>query len=69
MSEGWRVVVEVETESARGRRTLLLDLPRGDFDLSELHELARGAAEAGNVLSEETTSVAVRVSFPERGGS
>jgi hypothetical protein len=69
MPEDWRVVVEVETESASGRRTLRLDLPRGDFDLSELHELARGAAEAGNVLSEETTSVMVSVSFPRRGGS
>jgi hypothetical protein len=64
MSGDWRVVVEVETESASGHRTLRLDLPRGDFDLRELHGLARSTAEAGNVLSEESTAVSVHVSFP-----
>jgi hypothetical protein len=60
----WRVVVDVEAESPSGNRSVRLDLPRGDFDLSELHDLARGTAEAGSVLTEETTAVGVRVSFP-----
>lgn len=61
----WRVVVDVETESPSGKRSLRLDLPRGDFDLSQLHDLARDAAEAGNVLTEETTAVDVGVTFPD----
>ncbi|MCW2983493.1 MAG: hypothetical protein JWR63_1063 [Conexibacter sp.] len=61
----WRVVVEVETEGSGGRRSMRLDLPRGDFGLADLHELARGAAEAANVLTEESTAVDVRVSFPD----
>jgi hypothetical protein len=60
----WRVVVEVETQSPSGQRFLRLELPRGDVDLSDLHALARGTAVAGNVLTEETDAVDVRVSFP-----
>lgn len=61
----WRVVVDVETDSPSGKRLLRLDLPRGDFALGELHDLARNTAEAGNVLTEETAAVDVRVSFPD----
>jgi hypothetical protein len=61
----WRVVVDVETKSPSGKRSLRLNLPRGDFALSELHDLARDTAEAGNVLTEETTAVDVGVSFPD----
>jgi hypothetical protein len=60
----WRVVVEVETQSPSGQRSLRLELPRGDFDLGELHELARSSAESSGVLGEEATAVGVRVSFP-----
>jgi hypothetical protein len=60
----WRVVVNVETDSPSGKRSLQLDLPRGDVDLSDLHALARSTAVAGNVLTEETTAVDVGVSFP-----
>jgi hypothetical protein len=64
--ENWRVVLEVETEDGAGtRRRMLLDLPRSDFTLTDLHELARGAAEASNVLTDETTEITVRVAFPE----
>jgi hypothetical protein len=62
----WRVVLEIETEDGAGtRRRMLLDLPRGDFSLPELHELAREGADAMSILTEETTDVVVRVSFPE----
>jgi hypothetical protein len=44
---------------------MLLDLPRQDFELPTLHELVRDAAEAGNVLTEETADIDVRVTFPE----
>jgi hypothetical protein len=64
MGEDWRVVIDVETQSPTGRRALRLELPRGDFDLGELHELARSSAEASCVLGEESTAVEVRVSFP-----
>ncbi len=60
----WRVVVEVETDSPTGKRMLRLELPRGDFDLGELHELARSSAASSGVLGEEATAVGVRVSFP-----
>ena len=60
----WRVVVEVETQSHSGQRRVRLELPRGDVDLSDLHALARSTAKAGNVLTEETTAVDVRVRFP-----
>lgn len=62
----WRVVLEVETEDGAGtRRRMLLDLPRADFSLADLHELSRGAAEASNVLTDETTEITIRVAFPE----
>ena len=61
----WRARVEVETNASDGHRSLQLEFPRGEWSLAELHDLARDAAEAGNVLTEETTTVAVRVSFPE----
>lgn len=61
----WRVVVEVGTDSPSGRRSLRLELPRGGFDLGELHELARSSAESSGVLGEEATAVDVRVSFPD----
>jgi hypothetical protein len=64
MDEDWRVVIDVATQSPSGRRSLRLELPRGDFGLGELHELARSSAEASCVLSEETSAVEVRVSFP-----
>ena len=64
MSEDWRVVIEVETDSPSGLRSLRLGLPRGDFGLVELHALAREAAEAASVLTEESTAVDIRVSFP-----
>jgi hypothetical protein len=54
----WRVVVDVEAESPSGKRSVRLDLPRGDFDLSELHDLARGTAEVGNVLFESGRPIA-----------
>jgi hypothetical protein len=63
----WRIVVEVETDSPSGPRTLRVELPRERWTLAELHELARGAAEASSVLSEETTTASVRVDFPEDG--
>jgi hypothetical protein len=64
-AKDWRVVVEVETDSTDGRRTLRLDLPRDEWTLDELHDIGRGAAAAAGVLTEETTAVDVRVSFPE----
>jgi len=62
----WRVLLDVQTEDRDGvRRRMLLDLPRQDFELPMLHELVRDAAEAGNVLTEETADLDVRVTFPE----
>jgi hypothetical protein len=63
--DDWRVMIEVETDSPSGRRSLKLELPRGDFNLEELHDVARSGAEAASVLSEETTAVGVWVSFPD----
>jgi hypothetical protein len=62
--DDWRVVVEVETDSPDGRHALRLDIPRDRWTLPDLHELARTAAEAASVLTEESTAVCVRVSFP-----
>lgn len=59
-----RVVVEVETASPTGPRSVRVELPREHWTLAGLHELGRGTAEAASVLSEETTAADVRVSFP-----
>ena len=65
MSETPRVMIDIETEGSSGVRRMRLDLPRGDFTLEELHELARGAAESANVLMDESTAVSIRVNLPE----
>lgn len=62
----WRVVLEVETVDGTGTpRRLLMDIPRSDFTLTELHELAREGAERMSILTEETREITVRVAFPE----
>lgn len=61
----WRVILDIESADSAGvHRSQRLDLPRESWTLGELHELARGAASAASVLSEDTTSISVRVSFP-----
>jgi hypothetical protein len=64
-SAPWRVLLEVETSGPDGRRRMCVDLPRSDKDLAELHELARLGAEHTNLLHESTTSITVRVHFPD----
>lgn len=65
MSAKWRVVVQVKTKDARGTiRRVTVELPRGDWSMAELQDIGREAAEAGNVLTEESTTVDTRIRFP-----
>lgn len=61
----WRVTVEITTGSPEGHASLRLDLPRSEWTLDELHDLALGAAESAGVLTDKTTSINVDVKFPE----
>jgi hypothetical protein len=64
MSDDAPMVIAVETESETGRRSMVLELPVGTWQLGEIHELAKMAAEAAGVLTEESTEVTLKVSFP-----
>jgi hypothetical protein len=64
MSDDTRLVIAVETQSETGWRSMALQLPRGTWELGEIHEFARTAAEDVGVLTEETTEVTLKVSFP-----
>jgi hypothetical protein len=64
MSDDTRLAIVVETQSETGWRSMALELPRGTWELGEIHEFAKTAAEAAGVLTEETTEVTVKVSFP-----
>jgi hypothetical protein len=43
---------------------MVLKLPVGTWQLGEIHELAKMAAEAAGVLTEQSTEVTLKVSFP-----
>jgi hypothetical protein len=64
MSDDARLAIVVETQSETGWRSMALEIPRGTWELGEIHEYAKTAAEAAGVLSEETTEVTLKVSFP-----
>ncbi len=64
MSDDAPLVIVVETQSETGWRSMELKLPVGTWQLGEIHELAKMAAEAAGVLTEQSTEVTLRVSFP-----
>lgn len=64
MSGDAPLVVVVETQSETGWRSLELKLPVGTWQLGEIQELAKMAAEAAGVLTEQSTEVTLKVSFP-----
>lgn len=60
-----RSVVTVKTRRMDGAyHVLTFDTPRGAWRLDELHEVAREAADALGMLTDETIRVDVRVTTP-----
>jgi hypothetical protein len=64
MSGDARLAIVVETQSETGWSSMMLELPLGTWELGEIHEFAKTAAEAVGVLTEEATEVTLKVSFP-----
>jgi hypothetical protein len=63
----WACWTPIDLLTARAAQRLhVVDLTgEEDFELPTLHELVRDAAEAGNVLTEETADLDLGVTFPE----
>ena len=58
-----RVWVVVTAEVAGRRHMVSLDMPRGTWELDELHEMARTVAEAAGFIGLGTGAVSVGVSY------
>jgi hypothetical protein len=61
--ENARVVVTIRTINDGEPHVLTVDIPRGQWTIEELHDLARQTADAAGVISETTTEVDVAVRF------
>lgn len=58
-----RLKLTVTTVVMDQDHVLVVDVPRGQWTLDELHELARTVAEAAGILGEFTTAVSVDLAF------
>jgi hypothetical protein len=59
-----RVRVTITTTVTGADHVLAIDIPRDDWTLEELHELARSVATTAGILNDQTDAISVDVDLP-----